>query len=173
MNKKNELKPVDVPWMVSPSVSCLMIVVNENKGAIVSFNASILPPGSNSCEELLNKRVEVHFISGQWVRISPAYSDIYTIPPNHFDRENIDSLITTDVEDPDYFIRFRELWTKSGKCPNPNFYKVRNSEWLIGSGADRFGCEHYVLDGRDMWLEILCRLISWKWSNLDENQVSE
>jgi hypothetical protein len=48
----------------------------------------------------------------------------------------------------------KRLWVEHHMCP-------------CMVGAHRFGCRHYVLVGRDMWLEVIGLGVSWSWADAD------
>ena len=56
----------------------------------------------------------------------------------------------------------RARWVSTGRCPDPGVYQVESSAWLVEAGAARFGCRHYVVVGHDMWIEVLCLGLSWR-----------
>jgi hypothetical protein len=50
-----------------------------------------------------------------------------------------------------------------GVCPDPWVYEIESSTWLRESGAGRFGCRHFLMRGREMWVEVLALGYSWRW----------
>lgn len=164
-HSENLAHPVAVPWMISPSVSGLEIRLSENGDTVVEADVATLPPEGDPGGELPNRRVEVVFAAGQWLRAHPAASDEEPIPPRTFDwsavpfRQAQGPELDTMLED------FRAAWIRSQVCPDPGVYEILSSSWLRETGASRFGCHHYVVCGRDLWMEVLSAAgFSWRWS---------
>jgi len=163
MISAGKLSAVEVPWLVSPSVPEIRVTVEENNDAVATFDVAVLPENDPLAAELVSRRVEVHFKAGQWLRTYPAIDDANVVPPDLFDWGEI-QLSGDDVAKEDHLIEFRKRWIATGVCPNPGIYEVRSSTWLAESRADRFKCKHFVVVGHDMWIEVLCKGISWRWA---------
>lgn len=149
------LVAVPVPWMISPSVPELKVSVVENGDAIVEADVTAVRDGSSA----EHAGVEITFRAGQWVRTYPASSDTETFPTGLFDSD-----VYQTPPGEEGFRSFRELWATTGCCPTPGFYEVLDSRWLVEMDAARFGCRHFVLEGHDMWLELLALDFAWRWS---------
>jgi len=62
------------------------------------------------------------------------------------------------------YLDWREQkWRKNGFCPDPGFYSANPSAWLE-SLPDRFrqDASHYVIDGRDGYVELIAEGYEWK-----------
>ena len=163
---RETLLALDVPWMISPSVPGLHCKSWENGDTHVSVNISILAgvdPRHKSCGAV--SRVVMQFARGQWVKMSPAAGDGSAFPVELYDQSK---LPMTDVEIDDYSTRFNALWSSSQRCPDPGIYEIHNSRWLLETGAAKFGCKHYVIDGHDAYAEVLAPSVKWSYvSNED------
>ena len=150
------LKPVDVPWMVSPSVSNIKLVTVEEEHSEVLLDAARLT--EDVYDELENIRVNLRFVGGLWVHASPAFGDTETIPPELYDMTFAygDCSLSTEER--------RQLWSSSGRCPSPRIFIVDQSKWLKESGAYRFNLTHFVIKGRDLWVEILAESFEWRYA---------
>ena len=154
MTTRSQLLALPVPWMISPSVSGIVVRTIENDNTEVEVDAEMLEGTA---------RIAIVFRSGQWVRMAPADSDASTLPEAKFDHAQIPaSKIALTAS---YPRDFRELWVQLGSCPDPGFYEVKESPWLTEANAARFGCRHFVVCGRDMWLEVLALDYSWSVTN--------
>jgi hypothetical protein len=161
--KRGRLLVVPVPWMVSPSVPELRIKTIENAGTQVALDVLALDGAGDDSSELISRGVEVGFGHGQWVRTYPAASDRDPIPGDLFDRGSLGT--GADLGDPDAWLRrFRVQWRDQGNCPDPGFYEVAESAWISEVNAARFGCQHFVLAGHDLWMEVLCMGFTWRWT---------
>jgi hypothetical protein len=155
------ITPVHLNWMISPSVSGIVARVTENESAIIDVDAAVLPAKDPLTAALENVRMRVVFESGQWLRSSPSFGDTEVFPPNTFE------IVGQMAFRPDSYLGdFRKLWVTNGRCPDPGIYLAESSNWLEITGAQRFGCKHFVLCGHDMWLEVLA--LACTWSLLDE-----
>jgi hypothetical protein len=159
---RGRLHIVPVPWMVSPSVPDFSIRIVENADTVVALNALVLETDATRRPELQDRGVEVRFEHGQWVRTYPAASDTNPIPEGFFDHGELGhgQFIPDTVE---WTRVFHEKWRAESSCPDPSFYEVMESSWIREENAARFGCRHLVLVGHDLWIEVLCTGMSWRW----------
>jgi hypothetical protein len=156
------LSVVPVPWLVSPSVPGLKIEVTENADARAIFDVLVLADETDAAQ-LVRRGVELRFEHGQWLRTHPAADDTEPIADGYFDREGIEQAVITG-DGSDWERDFKHKWRSRGMCPDPGFYEVANSAWLVDENAVRFGCRHFVLVGHDLWVEVLCMGIAWQWT---------
>lgn len=126
----------------------------------VEFGAMIVRP-SPSDEEI-------------WVRVDFELAAFASAKP-HRDDERLEAVTGYEIDVGVEYSRMREVWLGSGRCPDPKIYFSTSSAWLDacrGSWArrqrtSRSGSEavHFLLDGRDGYLEILAAGFSWRaWS---------
>lgn len=156
---KPQLIPLVVPWMISPSVSFMKWVAEEDGDAVVEFEIAMLDDRGDGTPPA--NRVRIVFVGGQWLRTFPAASDLESMPPDLYGTDHI-PLNSLYVES-DYLARFDAMWRDAGACPDPRAYEVSGSEWLETSGGARFGCRHYVLVGHDGWGEVLAKSYTWEY----------
>jgi hypothetical protein len=159
-------KAVSLPWMISTSVSDLRVLLLENDDTTVTCDVATLPT-QHPCGELIIRRAAVSFEGGQWLRVEPAATDASTIPAGRFSWGEM-PLQEAEGRDAEGLLRdFYARWRETGICPDPGIYEIVSSTWLRSSGAARFGCKHYVMVGRDTWLEILAMSLAWRWADTD------
>jgi hypothetical protein len=157
---RGKLVPLKLPWMISPSVSDLRVQIVENGDATISAEVAVLPQTDPLANALADSRVLLIFSSGQWVRTEPSFGDIEVIPPGMFERT---LRFNTSHDFHDQIREFRQDWLSSGICPISNIYSVENSLWIREQNAARFGCQHYVIEGHDMWVELIAQSFQWRW----------
>lgn len=157
---RGELVNIKLPWMISPSVSDLRVEIVEDGNTVVSAEVAVLPERGPLTNDLENRRVLMTFGSGQWVRTEPAFGDSTVIAPDLFVSPEEES---KGLQGDDYLVEFRRKWLSTGLCPCSSVYTVKNSFWLKEKNAARFDCQHYVVRGHDMWIELLARSFAWKW----------
>ena len=167
----NRAQPVSVPWMISPSVSDLQISLREDGDAAVLAEIARLPPTGDPNGELDNCRVEIRFLSGQWLRANPSASDQEVIPAGIFDWSDVPFRGDQGPPSNTFLEDFRARWTLNETCPDPGVYEILSSRWLLDAGATRFGCRHFVVKGHDLWIEVLSRGMSWRWTD-DSSSIS-
>jgi hypothetical protein len=104
-----------------------------------------------------SRRVELVFEGCYHARVGP-----------HSDTESIEA-IGYEIVDPlesdaaNYLLRRSRLWRESGFCPDSGFYVALESAWLAGlPDRFRFGSRHYVVDGRDGYVELIARRFRWR-----------
>jgi hypothetical protein len=104
-----------------------------------------------------SRRIELVFEGCYHVRVGP-----------HSDTEGVEAIGYEVVapfkfDPPDYLSGRARLWRQSGLCPDPGFYVAVQSEWLAGlSDVFRLGSRHYVVDGRDGYVELIARRFRWR-----------
>jgi hypothetical protein len=149
------LKVCRVPWSISPSMSGLTLRHRETDVApecSVVFGAGRLRDDDRTD----SRRVELVFEGCYHARVGP-----------HSDTEGIEAIGYEMVEpfkfDADYLLRRSRLWRESGSCPDPGFYVAVRSAWLARLPDDfRLGSRHYVVDGRDGYVELIARRFRWR-----------
>lgn len=145
------LSPINVPWAISPSISGVRLAAREDGDAVIDANVY------SASAQLPAERVRITLVGGQWIRTEPVIDDGSEMHLGRFDR----SLI---AEVP---------WSHSGTCGDPRVYRVTGSWWLREVGAERFGCCHFVIAGRELWLEVLARRLHWEWLLATHSVASE
>jgi len=149
---KTILTPCPVPWAVSPSMSGVTLSHGESDTrpeCTVVFGAGRLQEDGRTD----SRRVEIAFEECYYARVGP-----------HSDREGVEALgyaidphITCMDADHD------RRWRETGCCPDPGFYVARESGWLESlPDFYRRGFRHYVVDGRDGYVELIARQYRWR-----------
>jgi len=181
------LKPLKVPWQVSPSTPFLRLLAEESgkcqtqvifvasfglraetterqEAGFRSATKAINPhelADSDSEKSKTHSLVRLSFEGGLWARISPAFSDREMINPHEFDTSLIP--YSNQPDDVGVWLKdFQSLWMKSGRCPDPGAYVVEPSQWISSLGLKGF--EHFLIQGHDAFIEVLAR--HWKWEEI-------
>jgi hypothetical protein len=104
-----------------------------------------------------SRRVEIAFQLCYYARVGP-----------HEDSEGVEMLGYV-VEPPipcaaAEFLEWRaRRWRETGNCPDPGFYVAKQSVWLDSLPAFfRRNSRHYVVDGRDGYVEVIARQFRWR-----------
>jgi hypothetical protein len=156
-----------VPWSISPTESGLTLghcETHVEPECSVVFGAGRLRDDDRT--DL--RRVELVFEGCYHARVGP-----------HSDTENIEAIGYEIVQpfefDPaNYLWRRSRVWRESGFCPDSGFYVALESAWLAGLPDHfRLGSRHYVVDGRDGYVELIARRFRWReWLWLDGHRES-
>ncbi len=150
------LTPCRVPWSISPTTSGVTLSHCETEAepeCTVVLGAGRLRDDGRTD----NRRVEIAFESCYHARVGP-----------HSDSEGVEALgyeIVPRVEDiPAEYLNWRaRRWREIGHCPDPGFYVAMQSAWLDGlSNFFRRDFRHYVVDGRDGFVELIARRYRWR-----------
>jgi hypothetical protein len=168
---QNQLVPIFAPWKISPSISAFAVTMEEDGDTTVTVNVYTLSKEITLDGECVDfsllrgdTRVVLTFELGLWVRTSLAYSDSKPLPPGLFNIDAQSPIVNlhgfSPLED-EYWVQHKRLWINTDLCPDPGVYTVENSSWLEETGASRWSCKHYVLEGREMWMEIIGRNLTW------------
>lgn len=176
-----KLRPIKVPWQVSPSTPCLRLFASETseEHTQVTFSAHFAlrekptkinqigfesaaiesnPYLSESKKTDSHSLVKVEFNRGLWSRLSPAFSDREVLNPAEFD----DSLLSGSSPQVDvqrWLADFQSSWIKTGYCPDPGIYLVEESDWCQRVSSK---LNHYLIEGHDSYVEVLAEGYSWR-----------
>lgn len=146
------LTPCLVPWAISPTMSGVTLTHTETDvepECIIVVGAGRLSEDGRTD----SRRVEIVFKLCYYARVGP-----------HSDTEGVGALgymieppITCD--DAEEYLGWRvRRWRETGNCPTPRFYVAKQSAWLEGLPSFfRRDFRHYVVDGRDGYVELIAR----------------
>jgi len=152
--------PLEVPWMISPSVSAFGLSASEGGDCEIVAAVAVIRAPESAADEPSAVRVRVR--AGGWIRMSPMLDD--TDPTRSWSGYSRADVFDWSGEDIDeYLAEFKRRWEASGVCPDPRAYEVVGSQWIRDVGAERFGVKHFVLVGHDAWIEVLGKELSWEW----------
>ena len=104
-------------------------------------------------------RVEIRFELAYFARIGP-HDDYVTVESIGY---AIEPTFEGDVGD---YLQWRlRHWKETGNSPDSGFYVARQSEWLATvPELFRQNARHYVVDGRDGYVEVIACRYHWrKW----------
>lgn len=182
MEKFGILVPVQVPWMISPSVPYLRIEsMGSAQPAFLTFIgffqlegdpvSSAVPtvigdPGSfvpsDTAKGSQHRLVRVLFGEGAQARKRPAFSDLEVISEESYDWSNVPSGIQNGETPEASVARVGRQWKTTGSCPDPGMYEVRESNWLRELGLDPNQWQHYIVLGHDEYVEVIAREYKWQ-----------
>lgn len=181
---RQQLVPVRVPWMVSPSVPYLRLASSESQSDIesaISFIAHFglehpqeestdVPPRKIASPyhpksdrgaptgpyQLVRVRLHGH-IAG---RMLPGFSDREVVNPALYDRSLIPCPYTIGQCIDEWLHQFQHLWMKQRLCPDPLMYEVKESSWCSELGLTR-DWKHILVLGHDSYVEVIAK--DWDW----------
>lgn len=150
------LKPCRVPWAISPSTSGITLTHVETD---VRPECLVVLGGYRPNEDgrMRDCRVEIEFDLCYYARCGP-----------HDDSADIESIgyriagkFNGDTKD--YLKWLEREWKATGSCPDSGFYVATQSAWL--ASVPEFyqkDFRHYVVDGRDGYVELIARRFKWR-----------
>ena len=157
---KTVLTPCRVPWSISPTTSGLTLTHVETD--VLPECTIVLGGGRLQADDRTDdRRIELVFDGCYFARVGP-----------HSDMEGIESIgyeIVPMTKDKGVdYLRWRQAhWRASGICPDSGFYVALSSLWSSSLPATYHdGFRHYVVDGRDGYVEVIARRFrwqEWKW----------
>jgi len=118
-----------------------------------------------------SRRIEIDFESCYFARTGP-----------HPDWEDIEAIgyavePTFDAGQENYLDWRVRRWLETGSCPDSGFYVARESSWLRELPAPfRIDVRHYVVDGRDGYVELIARRFAWRewlWTDSTRDAASQ
>ena len=149
------LKPCRVPWAISPSTGGITLTHVEPDArprCTVVFGG-----GRLNDDRIDDRRIEIEFELGYFARCGP-----------HDDTSNIESIgyriaPKFDGAIENYSDWRRPEWKATGYCPKSGFYVATQSAWLatVPEFYQR-DFRHYVVDGRDGYVEVIARSFKWR-----------
>lgn len=178
-----KLKPVAVPWMISPSAPFLTLHSSESGMALhatfvgyfklddsdqangvaptIVEGASVFEPSASKAKAGY-RMVRVSFEDGRQARLMHAVSDHAVVPEETFDWSLVKSRRKPDEKIAEFLQRYSETWIESRMCPNPRMYEVIGSPWISELNLPNpLPWHHYLLLGHDEYLEVIAR--GWTW----------
>lgn len=179
--RKQLLRPVEVPWQISPSVPHLKLRPSDDRSSFVAtfigyFKAEELvtrtsseivkvgDPGefrlSASAHGAPHRMVRVQFENVVRTRTMPAVSDHELVAESDYDWSLVPTGIQGSESAPEAVARVDRVWRTQGICPDPAMYEVEGSEWIVAIKADPAN-RHYLLLGHDEYVEVVAK--GWRW----------
>lgn len=153
---KTILAPCCVPWQISPSMSGVTLTRGESD---VESECSVVFGGGRLREDGLtdHRRIEITFKLCWYARTGPKP-----------DTEGIEALgyeVAGSFEGKmrDHPAWYEDKWRLGGCCPDSGFYVAQTSAWL--PTLPKFcqkGYRHYVISGRDGYVELVARSFAWR-----------
>ena len=143
---KTQLTPCKAPWMISPSIGAVTLTHTETD---VRPECSVVLGGVGRTEkgEPDSRRIEIEFGMCYHTRTLPldggGVHRIYPVEPRY----------EGDVNE--YLDWLQREWMTTGLCSSPGFYVATESAWLAALGERYEGTHHYVVVGRDGYVELI------------------
>lgn len=192
MNARNkqQVRPIKVPWMISPSTSRLRLSASESVsdgtaevvflahfglediGPAASGHAQTqivsnysCPPKNAGRRDGAYRLVKVVFGCAVAVRMLPSFSDSDVVDPERFGFDHVPFSFGTGQSIESWLRDFRASWIRTNQCPDPRMYEVENSSWLDEIVGTRPGFGHFLVLGHDAFIEVIAK--NWQAESLD------
>ncbi len=150
------LQPCLVPWMISPSMSGVTLCHSESdtrpECTVVFGGGRLQKTGS-----IDSRRIEISFEDCWFARSAPK-------PDNKgIEAVGFKVIGNSSTSDGDYLEWLRSEWNWTGICPRSGFYVATESSWLRSlSEHYQTGFKHYVVSGRDGYVELIGKNYAWR-----------
>lgn len=150
---------VEVPWMISTSVSNINISAVENGECRLLVDTF----WGRHCAEAQYRRVAIDFL-----QVAAIYYSVFRSDNEYGGRGPIDwskvqaTKPTTDVELDAWLYSKAKRWETTGVSPDAHFYRIVGSKWV----DEYFGQpQHFLLCGHDAFVEVLAG--GYEWSQIE------
>jgi len=174
------LKPLSVPWMISPSVPKLTLISEEDgkqqvkfcgffgyedhalargSSIVVDDGTLLVNPNEKSARYQL---ISLEFEMVGWLRRYPQYSDREVIRESDYDWSCVSGCIRNNEAIDSWGLRFQQEWVNTKICPNPGIYVVENSDWEVGPDKERYDLKHFLILGDSVFIELLAQNCLWR-----------
>jgi hypothetical protein len=178
-----KLKPLKVPWMLSPSVPFLQLVAQEGSPGhsvavqFVAYDKRLEKDSENRAPGKVHvarplsefrpfdgpvtkpyRQIRMCFPGEAYAKVSPAFSDCQVIDESCFDWSDVPGRWEPGEDIFDYMRRQDRLWHQTGICPNPRIYQIEDSHWVRDasfSGDPSPRLNHYIILGHDLFVEVI------------------
>ena len=133
---------------------------DEMLGAIKNREQDEAQPEIDETDSAPFRDINVIFNQGLWAKMSPSYSGESVIDRSRYDWTELGrwSIVEADMEE--QIRSFQSEWLRTGVCPDPYVYEVRESQWATEIGAANF--THYLVLGHDVTIDVLAKGFTWK-----------
>lgn len=149
-----QIEIIELPWMISTSVSNLQLTVVEN----------------GDCQLLLDTFWGHHVDGAKFRRVALQFSGVaatnYAVFRSDSERGGKETFDWPEaLSSPRGALEFQEWlearaarWKSAGVCPDPKFYQANGSGWAAEFGGQP---KHFLLCGCDAFVEVLATEYSW------------
>lgn len=158
MKLTKSLHPLQVPWMIAPSLSRISLSSQEDGLLEIKF------VGLMRCEAADRdryQRIVVSFVNAPWLRRNAQLSDREVVEEAAFDWSLVPGVRSATESISAWRDRCVDEWISSGIAPNPCAYIVRDSDWNRKEAA-RHDLKHYLFVGDESSVEVLGGPMQWR-----------
>ncbi len=150
------LKPLNVPWQISPSAPFLQFRVAEFEPSSIAFSANVLAEDKGVvCASILV------ILSVSWIRVNPSFGEGRVIDESRYDWSQVKFHNQFKSDIGEWTEQFRLAWENSGICPISGAYEVVNSTWKSTLPPHVANDTHLLFVGEERSIE--CIVKDWKW----------
>lgn len=147
--------PLELPWMLSTSVTDFRVAWHENGDAVVLADAYL---GEHCGDEF--RRVRIDFRAAVLVLTCGWYEDYGDIANGDYCWSAVPDSEYSPATIDDELASFAARWKEAGICPDSNLYVIQNSKLTA-----RFpvASTHFLLTGPESYIEIVAQSFDWSW----------
>lgn len=152
--------PVELPWMLSTSVTDFRVAWHENGDAVVLADVYL---GAHGGDEF--RRVRLDFRVAAFVLTCGWYKDYCNIANGAYCWSSVGSSPLTVADLEEELASFAARWAETGICPDPHLYTIRNSKL---AATFPVAVTHFLLTGPESYIEIIAQSFDWSWFSEEE-----
>lgn len=160
-----QLKALEVPWMVSPSLPELCLKTEDVDGrlsATVSF-VGFFGEGTSTCVRWgMYRRIEVVFVDVLYARLFPEFSAVDQQRIDGYDWSRIPEFRDASGGFEGSIERTRVAWHESKICPSPSSYIVEGSDVIRSLNLSSGEFSHVLFMGHDFNVEVIAKCWDWR-----------
>lgn len=151
---------VELPWMLSTSVTDFRVAWHENGDAVVLADVYL---GSHGGDEF--RRVRLDFRTAAYVLTCGWYKDYCDIANGAYCWSLVRSSPLSISNLDEQIVSFAVRWADTGACPDPHVYIIKNSKLAATFSV---AATHFLLAGPESYIEIIAQSFDWSWFSDEE-----
>ncbi len=152
--------PLELPWMLSTSVTAFRVAWHENGDAVVLADVYL---GAHCGEEF--RRVRIDFRAAAYVLTCGWYNDYCDIANGAYCWSSVRSSTLSVSNLEEQLASFAATWADTGVCSDPHLYIVQNSKLAATLPV---AATHFLLTGPESYIEVIAQSFDWSWFSEEE-----
>ena len=159
------LRPLTVPWKISPSNPSLALATKAFDGinhGYVTFMGLL-----GEATKLVSKygayqQIAVTFDRIVYARLYPEFSPDDVERLDSYDWDMVLKFQDKEHGFRDHYRTFHDQWNATNICPDPAAYIVEKSDLVQRLGIEDAAFQHYLFVGDDYNVEVIAQSLTWQ-----------
>lgn len=165
-----KLKPLTVPWKISPSTPALGVTTRAFDGVnhgFVTFLGFLGEGTKLHAEYGAYRQIAVIMECIVGIRFYPDFSSADSERLESYDWESLPEFRDDDGSLRNHVSRFHQKWAATQVCPDPSVYTVEESDWLSdlyfrSDSPPSLQFQHFLFVGDDYSVEVIAKAYRWE-----------